>query len=96
TPLITPPPVVVPHAIKVVGLAVGGKTVTVTILGAGFYGQPKIISSTGHATIAQVSRDSGTQLSVKVTVKLGTAKGVHTFKITLANGKSFDVRYSQR
>jgi hypothetical protein len=70
--------------------------VTVTILGVGFYGRPQIISSTGHATSALVTRDSGTQLSVRVTVKAGTAKGVHTFKITLANGKSFDVHYSQR
>jgi hypothetical protein len=70
--------------------------VTVTILGVGFYGRPRIISSTGHATTVQVAHDSGTRLSVRVTVRLGTAKGVHIFKITLANGKSFDVRYSQR
>jgi hypothetical protein len=69
--------------------------VTVTIIGVGFYGRPQIISSTGHATAALVMRDSGTQLSVRVTVKKGTTSGVHTFKITLANGKSFDVRYSQ-
>jgi hypothetical protein len=94
-PLITPPPVVA-HAIRVVGVAAEGRTVTVTILGVGFYGRPQIISSTGHATSALVTRDSGTQLSVRVTVKPGTAKGVHTFKITLANGKSFDVHYSQR
>ncbi|MGC1239406.1 MAG: Ig-like domain-containing protein [Acidimicrobiales bacterium] len=96
TAKVTPPPVVTAHAIRVVGLAVGGRTVTVTILGVGFYGRPEIISSTGHVTTALVSHDNGTQLSVRVTVKLGTAKGVHTFKITLANGKSFDVRYSQR
>jgi hypothetical protein len=77
-------------------VAAEGRTVTVTILGVGFYGRPQIISSTGHATSALVTRDSGTQLSVRVTVKPGTAKGVHTFKITLANGKSFDVHYSQR
>jgi len=95
TAKVTPPPVAA-HAIKVVGVTVGGRTVTVTILGVGFYGRPQIISSTGHATTALVTHDNGTQLSVRVTVKLGTAKGVHTFKITLANGKSFDVRYSQR
>jgi hypothetical protein len=96
TPLVTPPPVVTPHATKVVGLAASGRTVTITILGVGFYGQPKIISSTGRATNARVSHDSGTQLSVRVTVKAGTAPGVHTFKITLADGKSFDIHYSQR
>jgi hypothetical protein len=70
--------------------------VTVTILGGGFYGRPQIVSSTGHVTTALVTHDSGTQLSVRVSVKLGTAKGVHTFKITLANGKSVDIHYSQR
>lgn len=96
TPLVTPPPVVSAHAIRVVGVAVGGRTVTVVILGVGFYGRPRIISSTGHATFARVTHDSGTRLSVRVTVKLGTARGVHIFKITLANGKSFDVHYRQR
>jgi hypothetical protein len=28
-------------------------------------------------------------------VKLGTARGVHVFKITLANGKSSNVHYNQ-
>ena len=69
---------------------------TLTVLGVGFYGRPRIISSTGHATTALVTRDSGTQLRVRVSVKLGTTRGVHIFKITLANGKSFDIRYSQR
>jgi hypothetical protein len=97
TPLVTPPPVVVvAHATRVVGVAVNGRTVTITIIGVGFYGRPHIISSTGRATEVVVTHDSGTQLSVRVTVKSGTASGVHTFKITLANGKSFDIHYSQR
>jgi hypothetical protein len=97
TPLVTPPPVVVvAHATKVVGVAVSGRTVTITILGVGFYGRPNIISSTGHATALVVTHDSGTLLTVRVTVKAGTARGVHTLKITLADGKSFDIHYSQR
>jgi hypothetical protein len=94
TPKVTPP-VVLAHATKVVGVAMSGHTVTVNILGVGFYGRPLIISSTGDATGLVVTHDSGTQLSVRVTVKSGTARGVHTFKITLANGKSFDIHYSQ-
>jgi hypothetical protein len=96
TPTVTPPPVVLAHATSVVGLAMGGRTVTMTILGVGFYGRPQIVSSTGHATAELVTHDSGTQLSVRVAVKSGTASGVHTFKITLADGKSFDIQYSQR
>jgi hypothetical protein len=96
TPKVTPPPVVVAHATRVVGLAVDGHTVTISIFGIGFYGRPEIISSTGGATALLVTHDSGTQLSVRVTVKSGTANGGHTFKITLANGKSFDIGYSQR
>jgi hypothetical protein len=96
TPKVTPPPVVLAHATRVIGMAVGGRTMTLTILGVGFYGRPQIVSSTGHATTLVVTRDSGTQLSVRVSVKSGTASGVHSFKITLANGKSFDIHYSQR
>jgi hypothetical protein len=96
TPLVATPPVVLAHATRVNGLAVSGRTVTLTIIGVGFYGRPQIVSSTGHATALIVTHDSGTQLSVRVTVKRGTANGVHTFKITLADGKSFDIRYSQR
>jgi hypothetical protein len=64
---------VLAHATKVVGVAMSGHTVTVNILGVGFYGRPLIISSTGDATGLVVTHDSGTQLSVRVTVKSGTA-----------------------
>jgi hypothetical protein len=96
TPLVTPPPIVVAHATRVVGAAIGGRTVNIMILGVGFYGRPEIVSSTGHNTTLLVTHDSGTQLSVRATVKSGTTSGVHNFKITLANGKSFSVHYSQR
>lgn len=84
-----------PHASKVVGTAIAGRTIALTILGSGFYGQPKITSSTGAETMAVVTRDSGTMLTVRVTVSPGTARGIHTFKIVLANGTSSSVRYNQ-
>jgi hypothetical protein len=96
TPLVTVPPVIIAHATRVVGVAVNGRTVIITIMGVGFYGRPHIISSMGRTTALVVTHDSGTQLTVRVTVKLGTIGGVHTLKITLADGKSFDVHYSQR
>ncbi|MEO9180427.1 MAG: hypothetical protein ABI298_02120 [Acidimicrobiales bacterium] len=83
------------RAIRVAGGAWSGRTVTVVVIGAGFTGQPRIISSTGHRTIARVFRDSGTRLSVRVTVRSGTPRGVHTFKIIFANHKSVNVHYNQ-
>ena len=85
-----------PYAARVVGVVWTGRTVVVTILGRGFYGRPKIVSSTGRPTIAVVLRDTGTRLTVRVTVKAGTPRGVHIFTITLANGKHCRVRYGQR
>jgi hypothetical protein len=85
-----------PHAVRVSGTARAGHTVVLTIVGSGFYGQPRIISSTGRATKAVVFRDTGTALGVVVTVRAGTPIGIHIFKIILANGLFTNVRYNQR
>jgi hypothetical protein len=85
-----------PHAIRTVGAAWTGQTVAVSIIGLGFYGRPKIVSSTGSGTTARVTGDTGTVLTVRVTVKPGTPRGIHIFKITLADGKFCNVRYKQR
>ena len=94
-PVTVVPVTVVPvtlHTTGVHGSAVVGKTVTVTITGAGFYGQPKITSNEA-GTKAVVSHDSGKLLTVRVTVKAGSRTGEHTFTIRLANGKSCRVNY---
>lgn len=83
------------RAIRVVGGAWTGRTRTVTIIGSGFVGQPKIVSNTGRHTVARVTHDTGTRLTVRVTVRSGTPAGIHTFRITLSNGKSVNVHYSQ-
>jgi hypothetical protein len=83
------------RATRVVGGAWAGRTVNVTILGSGFFGQPKIISNTGRRTIARVIHDTGKRLTVRVTVRAGTPVGIHVFRITLSNGKSCNVHYSQ-
>jgi hypothetical protein len=83
------------RATKVVGGAWTGRSVNVTILGSGFFGQPTIISNTGHRTTARVIHDTGKRLIVRVTVRSGTPVGIHDFRITLANGKSCNVHYSQ-
>lgn len=82
------------RAIRVVGGAWTGRTVTVVIIGAGFTGQPRIISSSGGTT-ARVFRDSGTRLSVRVTVRKGMPRGVHTFKVIFAGGAFVNVHYNQ-
>jgi len=83
------------RATRVVGGAWTGQTRTVTIIGSGFVGQPRIVSSIGRRTIARVTHDTGTRLTVRVTVRAGTPRGIHTFRITLSNGKSCNVHYSQ-
>jgi hypothetical protein len=83
------------RASRVVGAAWTGRTVNVTIVGSGFFGQPKIISNTGRRTLARVIHDTGNRLVVRVTVRAGTPRGVHVFRITLSNGKSCNVHYSQ-
>jgi hypothetical protein len=69
------------------GSAVVGRTVTLTISGTGFYGQPKITSS-APGTRAVVTKDSGKLLTVRVTTAKTTKAGEKTFTIKLANGKS--------
>jgi hypothetical protein len=83
------------RATTVVGGVWSGRTVTVTIVGSGFYGQPKIVSSMGRGTTARVIHDTGKRLTVRVTVRTGTPSGIHTFRITLSNNKSCNVHYSQ-
>ena len=81
-----------PHAAWVHGRAVAGQTVTITIGGSGFYGQPRITSNE-VGTRAVVTHDTGKLLTVRVTVRAGSRTGWHTFTIRLANGKSCKANY---
>jgi hypothetical protein len=74
------------------GVAVSGKSVNMTFTGTGFYGQPRV-TSTAAGTTARVTMDHGNWMQVRVTVKKGTGKGMHTFTFTLANGKSAKANY---
>ena len=80
------------HVTGAHGTAIAGKTVTMTISGTGFYGQPKI-TSTAAGTKVGVSKDSGKVLTIRVTTKAGI-RGEHTFTIRLANGKSGKANYA--
>jgi hypothetical protein len=80
------------HVTGAHGTAIAGKTVTMTISGTGFYGQPKI-TSTAAGTKVGVSKDTGKLLTIRVTTKAGI-RGEHTFTIRLANGKTGKANYA--
>ncbi|MGB8195793.1 MAG: hypothetical protein WCF25_02145 [Acidimicrobiales bacterium] len=82
-----------PKATTVHGLVHTGKRSTVTISGTHFYGQPKITSN-AKGTVAKVTKDSGKLLTVTVTTKSTTPKGVHVFIIRFANGEQTSVKYT--
>jgi hypothetical protein len=75
------------HVSGVHGAAVVGKTVTITISGTGFYGQPKV-TSTAVGSKFSVAKDNGRLLTVHATIKAGTKAGEHVITVKLANGKS--------
>jgi hypothetical protein len=74
------------------GVAYVGRTVTITISGGGFYGQPRI-TSTEAGTRVGVLRDTGTSLTIHVTTPARARQGWHTLTIVLANGKKCRVNY---
>jgi hypothetical protein len=80
-------------ATRVAGAIVVGRTTTVTIVGTGFSGRPKVISNVAGVS-TRVTRDTGRTLTVVVSVSGGARKGIHTFTIILANGKRTAVRFS--
>jgi len=92
-PVVKPP--VAFKVFRVFGVTYVGKTVTIKISGSGFYGQPKVTSNVAGVR-AVVSGDNGKVLTVRVTVAPTSPRGVHTFTVTLANGKSGMINYNQK
>ncbi|HQU26637.1 MAG TPA: IPT/TIG domain-containing protein [Acidimicrobiales bacterium] len=90
-PAQTAPPKPTFHVSAVHGVARHGKTVTLLIVGTGFYGQPKITSN-AKGVRAVVAKDNGKVLTVRVTTPMNV-RGWHTFTVRLANGKSGKVNY---
>jgi hypothetical protein len=93
-PAVTPPPPVVLKITGFSGRIVTGTTSIFKIKGTGFTGQPRITSN-AVGTKATVSGDTGKVLTVRVTVRAGTPRGVHTFTITFKSGKVLKLKYSQ-
>ncbi|MGC8509797.1 MAG: hypothetical protein ACP5PB_02875, partial [Acidimicrobiales bacterium] len=97
TLVVTPPPappVVTPHATRVIGYTVTGATTVVRIVGVGFTGRPVVHSHPGVAAL--VTADNGHVLTVRVRTAPHTRAGVFTFTINLANHTTLRVRYVQR
>jgi Big-like domain-containing protein len=86
----TPLPV---RAIRVVGTITGGERSTVTIIGSGFYGSPRIVSNVS-GFVARVEHDRGTSLTVVITVKEQAIRGVREMTLIMADGKRASVKYS--
>jgi hypothetical protein len=94
-PVLTPSVVTPPAPFRVTGAhghGVAGKTVTMTISGTGFYGQPRI-TSTAPGTRVIVTHDTGHLLTIRVTTKAGTKHRSYTFTVRLANGKTGRANY---
>ena len=81
-----------PHATKILGSAVVGGSVKLTINGVGFYGDPKITSNE-KGTKVVVLHDYGTSLGVRIITPFGSAVGEHTLTIRLPDGKTFKINY---
>ncbi len=81
-----------PFTSGVHGVAYVGRTVTLTISGGNFYGQPAITSN-NPGTRVGVKSDTGTALTLVVTTSASAHTGWHTFTITFANGKVARANY---
>jgi len=83
------------HCGHVNGFPRGGFTVQITITGAGFHGQPKIISDDAGTKVS-VIHDHGNVLVVLVSVNYRSHRGTHTFKITNPDRTSCQLHYTSK
>ena len=79
-------------ASQITGVAVPGKRVAMVVLGSNFYGTPKVTSNAA-GTVVRVRRATSSALSVWVTTRAGTGKGVHLLTIRFAQGQVAKIRY---
>jgi hypothetical protein len=85
-----------PHPSRIIGSVRSRKTSNITIVGSGFYGQPRITSN-DPGTRVVVRHDSGTQLKAVVQVRgIGHIGRVFTFTIRDADGRVGHIRYVLR
>jgi hypothetical protein len=84
-----------PHAVRVTAAVWTGRTTQTTIVGTGFYGQPRVTSSARNTRVS-VSSDNGKVVVIHVTVAKNTPRGVHTLTLYFAHGERTSVLYNQR
>jgi hypothetical protein len=89
---VSPP---IPHASRMSGPVWTGRTTTTRIIGSGFYGLPRIVSS-ARGTRVSVTRDNGHTLTIRVKVGTTSANGEHRFTLVFAHGQRASLRYRQR
>ncbi len=81
-----------PVATRVVGTAIAGASVILSIVGSGFYGSPLIISSAVD-TQARVVQDKGRLITIRVTTGVRVPVGVHWLTLTFMHGQRTSVHY---
>ncbi len=85
-----------PHPTRIAGVVHSRRTSNITIIGSGFYGQPRITSNDPGTRIV-VRHDTGTQLKAVVQVRgFGHIGRVFTFTIRNANGRVGRIHYVLR
>ena len=80
-------------ASQITGVAVPGRRVVMRVLGSNFYGTPKVTSSAA-GTRVRVARTNSDVLTLLVTTRAGTGKGVHTLTMRFAQGQVRKIRYN--
>jgi hypothetical protein len=88
-------PPVLPHATRVIGHAVAGKTLIVRIIGSNFSNSPRVTSNELGASVRKRSGTS-TQIVLVITVRKGIRPGSHRFTITTDTGKQCEIGYVSR
>ncbi|MHB8335066.1 MAG: sugar ABC transporter substrate-binding protein [Acidimicrobiales bacterium] len=78
---------------RITGVAVPGRRVVMRVLGSNFSGTPKVTSNAAGTTV-RVARTRSSVLSLLVTTRAGTGKGVHLLTIRFSNGQVRKIRYN--
>jgi hypothetical protein len=83
-----------PHATRVIGDALVGKSRTLTIVGRDFTANPGVTSN-GPGAVVRVHSKSANRIVLSITVRTGIRPGTHLFTIT-ASGKKCRIGYVTR
>jgi len=80
---------------RITGVAVPGRRVVMRVLGSNFSGNPEITSNAAGTTV-RLAKTSSRVLTLLVTSRAGTGKGVHLLTIGFATGQVLKIRYNVR